>query len=384
VSEGEGRGRTGFGVYVHWPYCARICPYCDFNVYAAKGRDERPLGEAIIADLAGQRARSGRRTVGSVFFGGGTPSLMSAGMVARILAEIDRLWGLAPDAEVTLEANPEDFRTFEALAQSGVTRLSLGVQALDAGRLAFLGRRHDAATARTALAEARPLFSSVSIDLIYATPGQTLGAWREELEEAMETGPDHLSLYELSVEAGAAFAFAVRRGDWAPVDDDSAAQFYEVTQSVCDARGYPAYEVSNHARAAADQSRHNRLYWRSGDWIGVGPGAHGRLTTGEGRLSLRAADAPRAYSDRVAATGVGDQEAELLSPLEVARERLLMGLRLVEGLPCDDLADLGFGLREETLSELSGHGFLEHDGRIVRLTPAGRLTADRIALMLAP
>jgi len=374
----------GFGVYIHWPYCARICPYCDFNVYAAKGRGEDELLGAILQDLSGQRALSGPRRVVSVFLGGGTPSLLSGAAVARLLGGIDELWGLPAGAEVTLEANPEDAPAYADFARAGVSRLSIGVQSLDAGRLSFLGRRHSPEAGRAAILAARERFASVSADLIYATPGQDPGQWEAELTEAMALGPDHLSLYELSVEPGAAFSFAVRRGEWTPPGEDEAAGLYELTQSVCEAKGYPAYEVSNHAMRSEARSHHNTLYWRSGDWIGAGPGAHGRLTVEGGRLALVTEASPARYMRRVAEQGTGLLEPERLSRTDHARERLLMGLRLAEGLPLADLEELGARPDPDILSSLAEEGFLECGAGTVRLTLRGRLTADRVALMLSP
>ena len=374
----------GFGVYLHWPYCARICPYCDFNVYAAKARDTAPLIAAMLADLEGWRARSGARQVDAIFFGGGSPSLMAGQDVARLIERIDALWGLKSGAEITLEANPDDAARFADFAAAGVDRLSLGVQSLNDAALKFLGRTHSAAQAVAALKAAQGRFRSVSIDLIYALPGQTLPDWRGELATALELNADHLSLYELSIEPGAAFARAVERSDWAPPGDDAAADLYEATQALCEARGYPAYEVSNHAREKAHRSRHNEIYWRSGDWVGVGPGAHGRLTAAGERLAIEAAEKPGAYLKAVHETGAGWSLVETLSLLAQARERLSMGLRLVEGIKLEDITALGFAPSEARLEELAGLGLLRRHQQDVALTAKGRLAADRIVALLAP
>lgn len=374
----------GFGVYIHWPYCARVCPYCDFNVYAAKGRDGGPLLEAILADLAGWRERSGPRAVDAVFLGGGTPSLLSGSSIAALLERIDGLWGVGKDAEITLEANPDDRARFAEFAAAGVGRLSVGVQSLDERRLKFLGRTHDAEEAVRALEEGRRLFQSVSADLIYALPGETLEGWRSELEAGLKLDVDHLSLYELSVEPGAAFAYAVRRGEWSPLDEDRAADLYELTQEMTAAAGFPAYEVSNHARGADHESRHNRIYWRSGDWVGAGPGAHGRLTAAGCRTATSAADRPDAYIRLVRETGVGFRDPEHLTGLDLAREAVAMGLRVVEGMAVCELEALGArlaGPEFETLVETDRIRI--ESGRLV-LTVAGRLAADRIASILAP
>lgn len=374
----------GFGIYVHWPYCARVCPYCDFNVYAAKARDTAPLLDAILKDLEGWRGRTGARPADTIFLGGGTPSLMTGEQVARVIARVDELWGLKPGAEVTLEANPDDAGRFADFAAAGVNRLSLGIQSLDDARLKFLGRTHSAADALAALEAAQGKFRSVSIDLIYSLPGQTADEWRNELSRALALGADHLSLYELSIEPGAAFFQAVKRKDWAPLDDERSADLYEVTQELADAAGYPAYEISNHARGGEHQSAHNRIYWSSGDWAGVGPGAHGRLTSGGERWAVEAADSPGQYLKLVTDNGLGWLGVESLQPLAQARERVAMGLRVIEGVAVSDVEGLGFSLNAERLVEFEALKLIARaDGRIA-LTPAGRLMADHIAAELAP
>jgi putative oxygen-independent coproporphyrinogen III oxidase len=374
----------GFGVYIHWPYCARVCPYCDFNVYAAKARDTAPLFDAILRDLEGWRVRSGERRVDTVFLGGGTPSLMTGEQVERALAKIDALWGVKPDAEVTLEANPDDWARFPDFAAAGVNRLSLGVQSLGDDALKFLGRTHSSDEAISAFERAAGKFRSVSIDLIYALPGQTVMAWRNELTNALALGADHLSLYELSIESGAAFAKAVQRRDWAPLDDELAADLYETTQELADRAGYPAYEISNHARARQHESAHNRIYWASGDWAGVGPGAHGRLTARGARLASEAADRPGDYLKQVAAHGVGFASYETLDALAQARERVSMGLRVTEGLAVSDIAELGLALDQPRVAEFADLGLLTQANGRIALTPAGRLAADRIAAEISP
>lgn len=374
----------GFGVYVHWPYCTRVCPYCDFNVYAAKARDTRPLQAAILQDLAGWRVRTGARHVDTVFLGGGTPSLLSGAEVAEMLAQIDALWGVAAGAEITLEANPDEAARFADFAAAGVTRLSLGVQSLRDAQLGFLGRTHAAATAISALKVAQAHFSSVSLDLIYALPRQGLADWRSELGEALALQADHLSLYELTIEPGAAFLRAVRRGDWEPASDDRAADLYELTQEMCEAAGMPAYEISNHARSPEHRSRHNTIYWRSGDWAGVGPGAHGRLTEGGLRFATEAADSPGQYAQLVSRNGLGWSAIDQLDGLAQVRERIAMGLRRVEGLPLADVAELGFALDADRLAEFERLGLLDVGEDAAALKLAGRLTADRIAAELSP
>ena len=373
----------GFGVYVHWPYCARICPYCDFNVYAAKARDTAPLFQAILDDLAGWRGRTGERRVDSIFLGGGTPSLMTGEQVAGVIAQVDRLWGLKPGVEITLEANPDDAARFADFAAAGVNRLSLGVQSLDDARLKFLGRMHSAADALAALAAAKERFRSVSVDLIYALPGQAEADWRAELSRTLALGADHLSLYELTIEPGAAFAFAVKRKDWTPLEDDRAVGLYEITQEMTAAAGFDGYEISNHARGADHQSVHNRIYWSSGDWVGVGPGAHGRLTIGGERWAIEAAEKPGEYLQQVKAQGLGWAVAEVLGPLADARERVAMGLRVAEGFSRTLVEELGVSLDEARVADLVRDDLLT-DGPRLALSPAGRLLADRIAAEIAP
>jgi oxygen-independent coproporphyrinogen-3 oxidase len=382
------RPERGFGVYVHWPYCARICPYCDFNVYAAKARDTDPLFRAILQDLAGWRERTGERQVASIFLGGGTPSLMTGEQVAGVIAQVDRLWGLKSGAEITLEANPDDAARFGDFAAAGVNRLSLGVQSLDDARLKFLGRMHSAEEALRALEAAQGKFRSVSVDLIYSLPGQTEADWRAELSRTLALGADHLSLYELTIEPGAAFAFAVKRKEWTPLDDDRSAGLYEATQAMTAAAGFDGYEISNHARGAEHQSVHNRIYWSSGDWVGVGPGAHGRLTLGKEpngfeRWAIEAAEKPAEYLRQVTTQGVGWAMAETLAPLADARERVAMGLRVEEGFARELVEELGLALDEARVAELVGEGLLVA-GERVALTPEGRLLADRIAGEIAP
>jgi putative oxygen-independent coproporphyrinogen III oxidase len=374
----------GFGVYMHWPYCARICPYCDFNVYAAKARDTDPLFRAILTDLAGWRERTGERRVDSIFLGGGTPSLMTGEQAAGMIEAVDRLWGLKPGAEITIEANPDDAARFVDFAAAGVNRLSLGLQSLDDQRLKFLGRTHSVADALSALDVARGAFRSLSIDMIYAQPGQGLDAWREELSRALSLGADHLSLYELTIEPGAAFAYAVKRKEWSPLDDEPAAQLYEATQALTLAAGYDGYEISNHARGAAHQSVHNRVYWSSGDWVAVGPGAHGRLTVDGERLAIEAAENPGVYLRQVTAHGVGWATSDKLDALAHARERVTMGLRVVEGFSVASITELGQSLNAARLAELAADGLLDVSAGRVALKAAGRLLADRIAAEISP
>lgn len=374
------------GVYVHWPYCARICPYCDFNVVRDRGRtaEQAALADAIVADLEAQRALTGERILLSIFFGGGTPSLMDPAQVARVIETAKRLWPPAKDLEISLEANPTDAETdrFAALADAGVQRLSLGVQALDDDALKTLGRNHDAGAARRAMKAARQAFPRLSIDLIYARPGQTDTAWRAELAEALAAGPEHISPYQLTIEVGTAFDRAVGRGTLKVPDEDLAATLFETTQEVLEAAGFDAYEVSNHARGEAARSRHNLVYWRGIDYVGVGPGAHGRLALPQGRT---ATTAHRAISDYVAAVqrvGLGFQQ-EILTPEEAAEERLVLGLRIDAGVAFAEMSPLGLSPDLPKVRDLVEAGLLADDPNRLRATRAGRLVLDRLTGVLA-
>jgi oxygen-independent coproporphyrinogen-3 oxidase len=370
------------GLYIHWPYCARICPYCDFNVALDRRAGEaEALFEAILADLQAQAGAAGPHRLVSIFLGGGTPSLMRPEWAAGIINAAAALWPAAPDLEVTLEANPTDAEAerFEAFAVAGVNRLSLGVQALDDGALAFLGRNHSAEEAVRAARLAARLFTRLSLDLIYARPGQTEAGWAEELRGALALGPEHLSPYQLTIEAGTAFDRAVRRGAFAPADPDLAARLYETTQAVLEAEGFEAYEVSNHARGAAARSRHNLLYWRGQDYLGIGPGAHGRITSAGVRAATEAARAIPDYLARVRNSGTGLALSENLSPEEAAEERLLMGLRTVEGVALAELQPLPLS----KLADLHQAGFVRvADGRLYA-TAQGRPVLDRVIQELA-
>jgi oxygen-independent coproporphyrinogen-3 oxidase len=373
------------GVYIHWPYCARICPYCDFNVVRDRGGRAGPaaLARAIGADLEAQGRRLGRRRLVSVFLGGGTPSLMDPEWAGDLLAAARRLFEPAPDLEVTLEANPTDAEAdrFAAFAAAGVNRLSLGVQSLDDAALAFLGRNHGAAEARRAAEIAGGVFPRLSIDLIYARPDQTPGAWRAELGEALALGAEHVSPYQLTIETGTAFDRAVSRGHWAPPDPDLAAALFETTQDVLEGAGFDAYEVSNHARGLGARSQHNLIYWRGGDYLGVGPGAHGRITEGGARWATLTPARIADYGARVRADGCGIAERTRLSPREAALERLLMGLRTIEGVALAELAPLAPD--PAAMDALVAAGLLTRETDRLIATRRGRAVLDRITLDLA-
>jgi putative oxygen-independent coproporphyrinogen III oxidase len=372
------------GVYIHWPYCARICPYCDFNVFRdRKGDEPAALARAILADLEAQAALTGPRNLASIFLGGGTPSLMDPAWAGEIIAAARRLWAPTADLEVTLEANPTDAEAqrFAAFAEAGVNRLSLGLQSLDDAALTFLGRGHDAATAVRATRAAAHAFPRLSIDMIYARPGQAPAAWADELRAAVDLGAEHVSPYQLTIEAGTAFDRAVRRGQFAPPDAETGAELFDTTQRVLEAAGFEAYEVSNHAVSVAAQSRHNLIYWRGLDYVGAGPGAHGRLTLAGVRHATLAATRPADYIARVEESGAGFVAREALSPCEAAQERLLSGLRVTEGVPLAEVAALE--IPQVRIADLVRLGLLADDAQRLRATAAGRLILDRLTAELA-
>ena len=375
------------GVYVHWPYCARICPYCDFNVFKARDRDAEAaaLAGAIVADLTAQAALTGPRQLVSVFFGGGTPSLMDPDWAGEIVAAARRLWTPADDLEVSLEANPTDAETdrFAGFAAAGVTRLSLGLQALDDTALKMLGRNHDAAEGRRAALAAARAFPRLSLDLIYARPDQTPAAWADELKAAVALGAEHLSPYQLTIETGTAFGRAVRRGALKPPAEDLAADLYDTTQAVLEAEGFEAYEVSNHARGPAARSRHNLVYWRGHDYVGVGPGAHGRITRDGAREATEAARKPADYIRKVGESGTGVASVERLTSVEAAQERLLSGLRILDGVAFGDVTALGLTALDPKVRQFVDLGLLADDPSRLRATADGRRVLDRLTVELA-
>jgi oxygen-independent coproporphyrinogen-3 oxidase len=367
------------GVYIHWPYCARICPYCDFNVVRHRGGDQpAALARAILADLEGQRALTGPRRLKSIFFGGGTPSLMDPDQASEMIELCKRLWGADPDLEVSLEANPTDAESgrFAAFADAGVNRLSLGLQSLDDAALEFLGRNHDAAQAVRAAMRAAVAFPRLSVDMIYARPGQTEAAWRAELAQVLALGAEHVSPYQLTIETGTAFDRAVKRGAWTPPDPDLGAALFEATQEALETAGFDAYEVSNHARGEAARSRHNLVYWQGHDYVGAGPGAHGRLTLNGKRTATQAAAGIADYIALVEGAGTGFELIEPLSPVEAAEERLLMGLRIDAGVAFEEVAALA--IPKARIADLIEAGLLADDPTRLRATRAGRLVLDRV------
>lgn len=380
-------GVPPLGVYVHWPYCARICPYCDFNVLRARGREleQAALAKAIAADLTAQRELIGPRELVSVFLGGGTPSLMDPAWAGEIIALAKRLWSPAADLEVTLEANPTDAEAdrFAGFAEAGVNRLSLGLQSLHDEALKLLGRNHDAAQARRAAEVAARVFPRLSLDLIYARPGQTPAAWAEELRAAIGLCAEHISPYQLTIEAGTAFDRAVKRGTLVPPDEDTAADLFETTQEVLETAGFEAYEVSNHARGSAARSRHNLVYWTGADYVGAGPGAHGRLTLEGQRTATYALAGPADYIAAVDEAGTGFATRETLDPRQTAEERLLSGLRIGPGVAFADVAALGLAPDHPEVAALVSAGLIADDPLRLRATPAGRMLLDHVTTRLA-
>jgi oxygen-independent coproporphyrinogen-3 oxidase len=372
MSEGrsEQGEQQGFGLYIHWPFCRSKCPYCDFNSHVRESIDEGRWRRALLAELEHFAQETGGRTLTSIFFGGGTPSLMSPATTAALIDRAASLWQLAPDIEVTLEANPTSVEAgrFRDFRNAGVNRVSLGVQSLEDEALRFLGRRHDAGEALAAIELARKNFPRWSFDLIYARPGQDETAWEAELRRALPLVGDHLSVYQLTIEPGTAFETAHRRGDFVLPDEDRAAALFELTQAVLEAEGLPGYEISNHAPPGGE-CRHNLVYWRYQDYVGAGPGAHGRLTVGGEKFATRQLRAPETWLAAAEADGHGTQERLPLAPEEQLEEQLMMGMRLAEGVSRRGLAAPLAGGRIERLVE---GGFIVADAERLAATAAGR------------
>ena len=371
----------GFGVYVHWPFCAAKCPYCDFNSHVRAAVDAGRWQRALVDQIASAAREVPGRVVETVFFGGGTPSLMPPETVAAVLGAIADGWTLAPDAEVTLEANPTSVEAgrFRGYRDAGVNRLSLGVQALDDADLRALGRMHDVDMAERAFEIARETFPRVSFDLIYARQGQTIDAWTRELERAIAMAADHLSLYQLTIEAGTRFGDLAGRGRLRGMPPpEAAADMYLATQDICGSAGLGGYEISNHARPGAE-SRHNLIYWRYGDYVGVGPGAHGRLTHGGERVALASVRAPEAWLAAAEAGDPGVTAREAIGGPDQAIEMTMMGLRLAEGIDLGRYAALaGTALPDDRIAELDLLGLVERESGRLRTTAAGRPLLDAV------
>ena len=381
---------AGLAVYVHWPFCLAKCPYCDFNSHVRSQIDEDGWRGALIREIDYFARRTPGRTVTSVFFGGGTPSLMAPATVAAVIDRIALGWSLAGDVEMTLEANPTstERRRFEAYRRAGINRLSLGVQAFDDRDLKALGRGHDAAEARAAVAAAQALFPRGSFDLIYARPGQTHAAWRHELREAAAMADGHLSAYQLTQEVGTAFHRAAAAGHLELPDDDTQAAFFDATQEILESAGLAAYEVSNHARPG-EACRHNLTYWRGGDYVGVGPGAHGRIGGRDGVRAVRQVRSPERWRAAVADRGHGVEAEEILDPTARGREVLMMGLRLTEGVAAESFEEVTGRALDSVLVPgrvvaLADIGLIEHaDGRL-RVTAEGRSVLNAITAEITP
>lgn len=366
---------AGFGLYVHWPFCQSKCPYCDFNSHVWGQIDQREWARAYLSEIDRIATETEGRVLNTVFFGGGTPSLMDPDLVATLIERITARWTPANDLEITLEANPGSVEAgrFRAYADAGVNRVSMGIQALNDEDLRRLGRLHSVSDARAAFDIARDAFARVSFDLIYARQHQTPAEWERELRMALNTAVDHLSLYQLTIEPGTAFgARAAKGGLQGLPDDDVSADMYLMTQDICEAHGMPAYEVSNHAGPEA-ASRHNLIYWRGGDYAGIGPGAHGRLTLGGTRLATQTPRDPQRWLDQVAQSGNGELPRESVPRDEQALEYLMMCLRLSEGIDMGRYTALaGKSLPEQRIRDLQDHGLIASDGTHLRATRQGR------------
>jgi putative oxygen-independent coproporphyrinogen III oxidase len=373
---------NGFGIYVHWPFCAAKCPYCDFNSHVRQSYDESAWVEGIVSELQWVADAQGpdRPIVDTVFFGGGTPSLMRGASVGRILETIARLWRTTNDLEITLESNPAsaDAANFRDYRAAGVNRLSLGVQALNDADLKRLGRLHSAAEAVAALRLAIDAFERVSLDLIYARPQQEVQDWRRELGHALSFGTEHLSLYQLTIEPATPFATLHKTGALVIPDEENAALFYETTQEVMETAGLPGYEVSNHARAGAE-ARHNLIYWRYGDYAGVGPGAHGRIRIDGKRMATAAIKLPERWREVVSSNGHGFAELMEVADKDAAREHLLMNLRLSEGIDLRAYRARWNAVPDKSrIASLEELGLVVCDAARLRATARGRLVLNRV------
>ena len=371
----------GFGLYLHWPFCQSKCPYCDFNSHVAAEIDQKRWQSAYLAEIDRIAAETPGRILHSVFFGGGTPSLMEPDLVASILDRVRAAWRTVNNPEVTLEANPTSVEAgrFRGYHQAGVTRISMGIQALNDRDLQALGRRHSVLEAERAFAVARDCFDRVSFDLIYARQNQSPEDWRAELQRALAMAVDHLSLYQLTIEEGTAFGARHAAGGLAGLpDDDLSADLYAVTQDLCAIAGMPAYEVSNHAKTGA-QSRHNLIYWRMGDYAGIGPGAHGRLTLDGTRWATEAQKSPLGWLTQVERGAAGEEPRAAIPRAEQATEYLMMSLRLAEGADMQRYAALsGVPLNDNVINQLEDIGMVRRDGARLIATHQGRMVLNAV------
>ena len=375
------KSATGpLALYVHWPFCVSKCPYCDFNSHVREQVDLAAWQAALLADMAHEAALTPGRKLSSIFFGGGTPSLMPPALVETLIAAAERLWGFEENTEITLEANPSSVEAanFHDLAEAGVNRVSLGLQSLDDQTLEFLGRAHDVEEGLAALDTAQQAFDRVSFDLIYARPGQSLEDWQKELDRALSFGTGHLSLYQLTIEPGTRFETLVRTGKLVPADDDHCADLFELNRSIMTAAGLPAYEISNHAKPG-QESRHNLTYWRYEDYVGIGPGAHGRRLDSATERHKK----PENFLSAVERNGNGLKVEQALSPETRAMEALMMGLRLAEGVDLDALAEkTGLAaaqmVDQKSVNHLSGLGLLDAAGGRLTISPRGMPLLDAL------
>lgn len=382
----------GFGLYVHWPFCVSKCPYCDFNSHVTDRIDQRAWHRAYLQELAHFATLTPGRTLTSIFFGGGTPSLMDPATTAAIIDAARQHWRADPELEITLEANPGtvDSERFEAFRAAGVNRLSMGVQSLNSSDLKFLGRKHSVEEARAAWRAAARIYSRVSFDLIYARPNQSLGDWQTELADALKEVGDnnigHLSLYQLTMEDGTPMAADYAKNAFTLPSEDVGSDMFERTQDMCNRAGFPAYEISNHA-VPGQECRHNLVYWRGGDYVGVGPGAHGRLTLPTGAVATRQVKAPSLWLKRIDKDSHATQDVEALDSCARAEELLMMGLRLAEGVQearflrlCGRSVEQQINL--DAAQRLIDQGFLEKGNGRIRATPRGRLALNEVLRQL--
>ncbi|MFV1462452.1 radical SAM family heme chaperone HemW [Phaeobacter sp. JH20_02] len=370
----------GFGLYIHWPFCQAKCPYCDFNSHVTAQIDQTRWAAAYRAEMLRAAPELSGRVLNTIFFGGGTPSLMHPDTVASIIETAREIWPFSNDIEISLEANPTSVEAgrFAGYRDAGVNRISMGIQALNDDDLRRLGRLHNVAEAQKAFDVARNCFDRVSFDLIYARQGQTLTDWRQELDQALSMAIDHLSLYQLTIEEGTAFGDRYAKGKLRDLpSDDNAADMYLATQEICDNHGLPAYEISNHARPGAE-SRHNLIYWRYGDYLGIGPGAHGRLTIGGQRYATETYLQPGAWLNAAERT-TGETSRTQLTSEESSAEYMMMGMRLVEGLDSDRFQEIsGRSLPADRISDLADIGMIEISGNRLRATDSGRAVLNAV------
>lgn len=372
--------QAGFGVYIHWPFCLSKCPYCDFNSHALEAIDQKGWAKALLAELSHSAAETSGRCVTSIFFGGGTPSLMSPNTVEKLIETVGQHWVLADDVEITLEANPTtvEATTFQDFAQAGVNRLSIGVQSFDAKELAFLGRGHSADDAIIAIEAAAKTVTRYSFDMIYALPGQTVESWTQALEQAVTLAGGHLSIYQLTIEPGTAF----HKAGQPAADPDLAADLYDASQSILDRHGLNSYEVSNHA-TPGEACRHNLTYWRGGDYVGVGPGAHGRLTLDGKPVAMHQIHDPSRWLETVGQQGHGTAKRRPLQWNDRAEEMILMGLRLKEGIDKGRFQSqtgsaIEIYLDTDRIKDMVGAGFMEDTETALKATQEGRLRLNSL------